>query len=178
VAAAACSGTGAPETSCIDSDGGTIHRRADALSVDDNGCLDAPRPVDSDGHVPCVVMAVGPVESDFCTCDAPGYSPSTAEHTLTARKQLGEHTTLPCQKPVHCFCTLTQLSGSDLSDCRSQLPVEWERRADGLSGWCYVDPDDPATTQAALDPCGADVPRIRTLGPTLRPVVTVCSGPL
>ncbi len=136
-------------------------------------CLDQALDVDATGQVACHVLVAGPEGSDFCACDAPYLAAAGDGVTAEARAALTGDPCAPAEDT--CFCALPQLEGDALEDCRTQSPVEWERRYDGLGGFCYVDPSADLGSPEVVAACYQGVPRmIRTLGPETRRAVVLC----
>jgi hypothetical protein len=97
-------------------------------------CESSKLPIVSDGGTSIKVFETRPSISD-CRCDAPGRSDIDASDPVLAANLASFVSASGIDPTTACTCEITQLSGADLTACRSTaaLPAS-------LHGFCYVEP--------------------------------------
>jgi hypothetical protein len=107
------------------------------------------------GRVPCVAIVSGRVNTPFCECTRPGFSPASDAQAELAQSELeaGSLCVDACCD-TYCFCVLEQLSGEELAYCQGVGELDFEPGY-GPQGWCYVEPDlgigDPSKVENCPD---------------------------
>jgi hypothetical protein len=144
-------------------------------------CL--PRPLEpTDGRVGCAMVEARPPTNGLCEICNPAIGRSELEEStgiqgavaenMRALRLCGDPT--PCED--FCYCELAQLDGADLTACQTETTVSSD-----LYGFCYVDPENGAGSEALVAQCPETQRRIlRFLGDNLpardSATFAVCGG--
>ena len=137
---------------------GTYHVFYNTLTFDSE-CVPRQLPSTEEG-TSCVIAYADP-SANTCTCDAPGRQPISADLRAALVRNVAEGYLCGGQNQPSCdslcLCEVPQATGSDLAACRT------DPDAQGVDGWCYVDPATAGEHGIAPD-CGIHYGRLRLLG--------------